>query len=428
MSKYFFYFVIFLSSLVLCNRIAAQGNVMENLPPAPLASVPQPNQPMPLQNQPTTIAPQLPPPPLQNQPTTTAPEQFGTQLPPPQAERQADATQFQNWINQAGATPPPPATVYIPPPPLKKKVVRTKIIEKKPHIYIGLKGKRGIVTSPPLSYEESQKVMLKQVPPSPLPRDEDAEIAFNGLLKQNVPLTPEQVVRLRQYIDLSQRAASIPPTVPPKPISSTLMINLATGTTPPAIRIAQGYVSTLVFVDSLGSPWPIASYDIGDPKATTIQWDGKSNILLIQGISPYSDSNFVVRLVGLLIPITLELVSGQRVVDFRTDIHVPGIGPNSKDLAIVETVLPESASTLLLGVLDGVAPPGSKQLTVKGGDGQAWLLGDKLYFRSRMTVLSPGWVGKMSSPDGMMAYELPRTSSILISLYGEPFELKIEGF
>lgn len=358
------------------------------------------------------------------------------------AQYQADVAQFQNWVSQV-----PPAPTQIVQPPAATQIVETTtttttpvvltpprvLMIKKPRVLVAVRPKCGccqepVVISPPLSYKESQEVMLKSAPVADIPPDPEAEAAFNALLKQNVPLSPQQVVRLRQFIDNSQRAASIPPTIPPKPVSSTLMINLAPGTTPPAIRIAQGYVSSIVFVDSLGSPWPIASYDVGDPKATTIQWDGKSNILLIQAISPYSDSNFVVRLVGLQTPITLELISGQRVVDYRTDIHVPGIGPNSKDLPIGNVGLPESANQLLLSVLDGVAPSGSRQLCVKGGDGQAWLLGDKIYFRSRLTVLSPGWVGKMSSPDGMMAYEMPKTSSILVSQYGNPVELRLEGF
>lgn len=279
-----------------------------------------------------------------------------------------------------------------------------------------------------MSYEQGQQEMLNAVPPSSREASEDSVAAFNAMIQQNIPLTPRQIIQLRQQVDTTQRAAAITPNIPPKPVSSTLMINLAPGTTPPAVRLAQGYVSSLVFVDSTGAPWPIASFDIGNPKAVTLQWDGKSNILLIQAILPYSDGDIVVRLVGLPTPITLELVAGQRVVDYRVDLHVSGLGPNTKDIPM-GTDLPNSANQLLLGVLDGIAPAGSKLLMVNGSaDSQAWLMGDKMYFRTRMTVLSPGWVGRMVSPDGMIAYELPKTSSVLVSRYGEPAELKIEGF
>jgi intracellular multiplication protein IcmK len=138
-----------------------------------------------------------------------------------------------------------------------------------------------VVVTKPLTYEQSQQNMLKTAPAVNIPTSPDSTAAFNELLQQNLPLTPQQVVRLRQLIDVSQRAAAIPANVPPKPVSTTLMINLAPGTTPPAIRLAQGYVTSLVFVDSTGSPWPIAAYDIGDPKTANIQWDSKSNVMLI---------------------------------------------------------------------------------------------------------------------------------------------------
>lgn len=287
--------------------------------------------------------------------------------------------------------------------------------------------KNGRLTERPLTYEESQQVMLNSVPKTNVQQSPGSHEAFNALLQQNMPLSPTQVVELRQQIDVSQRAAAVPPVVPPKPVSTTVMMNLAPGTTPPAIRLAQGYVSSLVFVDSTGAPWPISSFDVGNPKAVNIQWDSKSNILLLQGVSAYSNGDIVVRLAGLPTPVTLELIAGQRVVDYRVDIHVPGIGPETKDLP-VGNALPSSASQVLLNVLDGIAPPGSKLLNVKGADCQAWQTGDTLYLRTRLTVLSPGWMGKMVSPDGMQAYELPKTSSVLVSRFGEPAELKIEGF
>jgi intracellular multiplication protein IcmK len=279
---------------------------------------------------------------------------------------------------------------------------------------------------PQFTYEQNQKTMQHSTPPSFVPQSADANAAFNAMLQQNMPLSPQQVVKLRQQVDVAQRAAAVPANIPPKPVSTTLMVNLSPGSTPPAIRLAQGYVSALVFVDSTGAPWPIASFDIGNPKALNVQWDGKSNILLLQAISPYSNGDIVLRLVGLPTPVTLELVSGQRVVDYRIDIHVSGLGPNTKELP-VGTRLPASANQLLLSVLDGVAPAGSKQLKVVGADAQAWLLGETMYLRTRLTLLSPGWMGTMVSPDGMHAYELTKTSSILVSRYGEPAELKIEG-
>lgn len=361
-------------------------------------------------------------------PRAFAQESNTAQTPSQPPSQPLPLSQFQQWLQNNGyaQNQPGKAPITVPvqqtnvnpfanrPPPLNNHLTPKPMTPKR-------------MTPKPMTFEQGQQAMLNMAPPTSILPSPDASTAFNTLLQQNMPMSPQQVIQLHQQIDLSQRASAVPPNIPPKPVSTTLMINLAPGTTPPAVRLAQGYVSSLVFIDSTGAPWPITSFDIGNPKAMNVQWDGKSNILLLQAVSPYSDGNMVIKLVGLPTPITLELVSGQRVVDYRVDIHVSGIGPNTKDLPI-GTTLPNSANQLLLGVLDGVAPAGSKALIVQGADAQAWLLGEKMYLRSRLTLLSPGWVGKMVSPDGMQAYELPKTSSVLISRYGEPAELKIEGF
>ncbi len=341
----------------------------------------------------------------------------------------ANAQQFEQWLrtNGYGATQ---AAANPPPAPLEQVLAATDgpLSASPPPAVVAVPAQSLPPALPSVpSLEESQESLRTAIPAPINPPTEDQQKAFNLLLRQNMPLSPDQVIQLRQQVDLSQRAAAVPPNVPPKPVSTTLMINLAPGSTPPPIRLAQGYVTSLVFVDSTGAPWPIAAFEIGNPKATNIQWDGKSNILLLQAVSPYSDGNLVIRLVNLPTPITLELISGQRVVDFRVDIHVAGIGPTPKETSS-GVGLPASASNVLLTVLDGVAPPASKALTVKGGDCQAWLVGDKMYLRTRFTILSPGWLGKMASSDGMQAYEMPRSASILISRYGEPVELKVEGF
>jgi intracellular multiplication protein IcmK len=348
-------------------------------------------------------------------------------LPPPGGGQQV----FQTTTQQEATVVAPPATAVA--VPSGARIVRPESIqfrnedEKKMEQRLTVVRRRGVNRNRPLTYEESRRIMLRSVPPSLVPPIPDANYAFNTMLQHNTPLTPQQVVKLHQQIDISQRAAATPPLIPPKPVSTTIMINLAPGTTPPAVRLAVGYVTSLVFVDSTGAPWPIAAFDIGNPKAVNIQWDGKSNIILMQALAPYSYGDMVLRLVGLPTPVTLELVSGQRVVDYRVDIHVPGIGPNTTELPIGSN-LPNPASSLLLDVLEGVSPPGSRALAVRGADCQAWLLGSRMFLRCRLTLLSPGWVGKMVSPDGMNAYELPRTASILVSRYGEPTELKIEGF
>jgi intracellular multiplication protein IcmK len=80
-------------------------------------------------------------------------------------------------------------------------------------------------------------------------------------------------------------------------------------------------------------------------------------------------------------------------------------------------------------VLDGIAPNKAKPLSIPGSNSQAWLAGDKIYLRTRLTLLSPAWVASMSSADGMNAYQIPKTPSILVgNSDGKIFNLRIEGY
>lgn len=250
--------------------------------------------------------------------------------------------------------------------------------------------------------------------------------AFEGVTRQMFPLTPEQIIRLRQMYNTSEFAQASTAGTPPKPTATSQFVNLSPGSTPPVIRLSQGFVSSLVFLDSTGAPWPISAYDLGDPSSFNIQWDKTSNTLMIQAIKLYNYGNLAVRLRGLNTPVMLTLIPGQKAVDYRVDLRVQGFGPHAVSTP-TEEGLPPSASDLLLHVLDGVPPPGSQRLTVSGGDARAWLLNDMMYVRTNLTILSPGWIGSMTSADGMHAYEMQKSPVLLVSWHGKVMQLKVEG-
>ena len=250
--------------------------------------------------------------------------------------------------------------------------------------------------------------------------------AFQDMTKSLYPLNNEQIVRLKQiYEDVEYAKASTAGT-PPKPTATSQFVNLSPGSTPPVIRLAQGFVSSLVFLDSSGAPWPISAYDLGDPSAFNIQWDKTGNTIMIQAQKLYNYGNLAVRLKGLNTPVMLTLIPGQKAVDYRVDLRIQGYGPNAKSLPMEEGV-PPSASEVLLHVLDGVPPPGSKRLIITGGDARAWLANDKMYVRTNLTILSPGWLESMTSADGTHAYEMQKSPVLLVSWHGKVMQLKVEG-
>lgn len=250
--------------------------------------------------------------------------------------------------------------------------------------------------------------------------------AFGSMAQTMLPMSPEQIKRLRELFNQTQAAAATTPGTPPRPTISSQYVKLEPGATPTVIRLAEGYVTTLVFLDSTGQPWPVENYDIGNPQAFNIQWDKKSNLLMIQATSLYNVGNLAVQLQGLETPVMVTLISGQKAVDYRIDLRIPGSGPNAK--ALLGRSLPQSADPALLNILEGVPPVKNTALKVSGGLAQAWLVGDHIYLRTRLTLISPAWIATMSSPDGMKAYEMPKAPLILGFEDGESIQLKVEGF
>lgn len=252
--------------------------------------------------------------------------------------------------------------------------------------------------------------------------------AFSGMVNQLLPMTPDQISKLREIFNENQRAAVTPVGVPPRPATTQLMVDLSPQSTPPVIRLGAGYITSLVFLDSTGQPWPIDAYSIGDPSAFNIQWDKKGNTLLIQAMSYYKRSNMAVILKGLNTPVMLTFLSGQEAIDYRVDLRVPGLGPNA---LFVQNGLPDSANPILLDVLNGIPPKGSKSLKVVGGDAQAWLVDNKkLYIRTTLDIISPAWKSFMGSVDGTHAYELQAAPVILALQHGKDktMILTVEGF
>lgn len=250
--------------------------------------------------------------------------------------------------------------------------------------------------------------------------------AFNNITDQAMPMTADQIKAMRRMMAASQRAAATPAETPAKPVTSSQMVSLAPGATPPVVRLSAGFISTLVFVDATGADWPISSIDNGNPDAFNISWDKKGNTLMIQSKKAYTFGNLAIVMKGMSTPVMLTLVPGQKEIDYRVDFRVSGLAPDSQS-GLVGSGLPDTANNVLLRVLDNIPPEDATLLKVPGGQARAWLSNGKIYLRTRFLLLSPGYISVMKSPDGTYAYEIQKTPSILVSQYGKPVELRVEG-
>ncbi len=337
-----------------------------------------------------------------------------------QAQTKLKAAQAQAGVQAnsgAAATPTPKSTTG------QTQTTQQAVATQQQQI-AQLKAKEEALTQ---AQQQRQTVEQQVSQRSALYRRAQQQEAFEKVLGQTLPMTPTQIERLKRMYNETQKASAAVPGVPPRPTSTSELVDLAPGAVPPVIRLSQGFVTSLVFIDSSGAPWDIDSYDLGNPNAFNIQWNKTGNTLMVQASSAYTYGNLAVKLKGLATPVMLTLIPGQHVVDYRVDLRVQGYGPNGTGKGKSSSDLPPSANPLLLGILDGVAPSGSKPVNVDGGDAQAWVYKGKLYVRTRMTVLSPSYDATMSSADGTHAYEMAKVPVILAARNGKAVQLKLEG-
>ncbi len=273
--------------------------------------------------------------------------------------------------------------------------------------------------------DEAEGLILRQrFSPSKSATQLKRELAYQLMLEQAVPLSPDQIIQLRKMLDLTEQAAATSPTTPPLPVSSSAMVSLEPGSLPPLIRLASGFVSSIVFVDSTGAPWPIASYSMGNPNEFNLQWDDVSNTLFIQSLQTYSHGNLAVRLADLNTPVMISLVSGQKAVDYRVDLQVKGRGPNATAPIVPSTVRNDRT---LIDLLDGMPPKDSVKLQLTPDLGSAWTKGNTLYIRTQQTLLSPAWTNTVASADGTRVYEMPKTPFVLMSHQGNSISVELKG-
>lgn len=243
------------------------------------------------------------------------------------------------------------------------------------------------------------------------------EAAFQAALKQMLPLSTDQMRRTYDAFRASREAAETPITMPePKQVVET--ISLDPSDMPAIVKTAPGYVTTVAFLDSTGSPWPIQD----------ISWAGKftvnppengGHILRIVPTSAHGVGNASIRMVDLIAPITLQLRTGIEEVYFRMDARIPKAGPLAKTQLIEYGGLSATAGKddTMIAVLDGTPPAGAERMSVRGVDGRtvAWRADEKIYLRTPLTLLSPGWEASATSADGTNVYAFSNTPVMLLS-------------
>lgn len=236
--------------------------------------------------------------------------------------------------------------------------------------------------------------------------------ASTGLL----PLNPDQVRTFMRHLQQTQEAAMPPFEGPPKGKIRIATISLDPGVEPPILHLAAGYVTTINVLDATGEPWPIldvgvgGNFDISPTRADT-------HIVRIMPLTRYSSGNLSVLLKDLTTPIIFRLAADTTTdVDMRFDARVPKFGPGAK-IPLVDHERLEAGDETIMAFLQNLPPKDAKRVKISGLDDRtlAWSLGDHVYVRTPLTLLSPAWNASVASSDGMEVYEIGTAPILLMS-------------
>ncbi|MEK8121699.1 DotH/IcmK family type IV secretion protein [Methylocystis sp. IM4] len=258
-----------------------------------------------------------------------------------------------------------------------------------------------------------------------------------------IPLTPGMIRDLGKRYGDNKRAQEQSTTEFAAPATRRVNVSFTPGQAVNIIQTVKGYPTALSFFDRTGEPWPIQWDTNSNPAAVT---DGGncntgqnasgpavaatgfyvctpakgSNVLEITPMSLQPRGGLVVTLQGAPKPISFLLIGGGGRYDADLSVQMAERGPNARPGA-ARAIAPDTAAPFLTAMLDGVPPAEATPLSVRGvspDELRAWRVGDRVYLRTRLTLISPEWTASEAAEGGLTVYQVPATPVVLLSHQG----------
>lgn len=251
--------------------------------------------------------------------------------------------------------------------------------------------------------------------------------AFRAATLERLPMSPGQINQFQQKMDETMQAMH--PAPPPKMNSRSLHVSLQPGGKTPIVRVAPGYVSSLLIVDATGAPWPITTVTVGNPKWFSVvkPETSEANLITVAPMTNHASTNLTVTLQGRDMPLIVQVLvadaaedkkayEADALVSFQIDAH----GPKAK-LPVLGDTVRSPASPELISFIDGVPPPGAKEVQLRPEIPgiQAWAYNSQIYLRTRHPAMSPAWSQIARGSGDLRVYVMPQVPSLMLSVDGQ---------
>jgi intracellular multiplication protein IcmK len=284
---------------------------------------------------------------------------------------------------------------------------------------------------------------LQGLPPIPAPRLPGNSRAgeglppeiFNEAVNSQVPLSPGQVREVLRLEEQVRRAAAVRTGPMPSPTQASVRLSFAPGRTPHVLRLDYNTVTSIVFTDQTGAPWPIQAYSVADSLFTTTPSTAggkdapKTHIFTISPKARFAQANVSFQLEGAPAPIVMVVMSDQKEVDYRLDVTMTARGPNAQTPRVESAPLTGQPMELV-SALDGITPEGSIKLNSSSSEVQAWLHQNRLIVRTNLDLISPvdHPFSMLPGPDGTKVYYTKRAEVVVLLKDGRTHSVRFTGF
>lgn len=231
--------------------------------------------------------------------------------------------------------------------------------------------------------------------------------------------TPEQIVQLRELEAKKLKAENSPLNGPIELKIRTVDIDIDAAE-PVTLNVARGYASSIIFFDQSGAPWPIDGDIIGDSTKFTKHAVGeRQHTAILEVNKEFSESNALINLKELNVPVVIRLVGSDKTVDTRLSVRIPKLGPDARKFAPTFSRQMDNVNGDVVQILNGDTLQGAKTYEIEGIKGSASLKDGYLYIRTEANLISPPAKSSAVSPTGYKVYQIPPVNNLLFTVDGE---------
>lgn len=257
-----------------------------------------------------------------------------------------------------------------------------------------------------------------------------SELALKQLERKNFPFNESQISRLKEEKESYERFLN-EDIRDPDVQSRTVEITPSVAQKEELILSSANFTTNLVFVDSLGNPWPISKIVIGAVDYFTVDQYLEHAVMIVPKVK-YKKTNLTVILKGMeKIPIVFSLKEDKDLVDYIVQAKIAGFAenPNGSTRGNYQKVKRNvanntgSAEEFIQLMNDNITPPDSVKLSVIKNGQQvstvtAWQHKRNYYVRTKGELIIPDGRVMATSVDNYKLYEIPPIGGLMIEENG----------